>query len=217
MSGLQDQSESGAVSESILPNGDEIDAAPRGRPRAARANGVGTNAGHKYGSSDESDGESGETSSGHEWDGGDDNDADDESADDEDEDDLEMSDGGASDGDVGHNPKSLVVRLRYGKTPSASPPSRQEQPNGVSTGQANAGPSPLGKSPPLTSDDIEEQSQDAEMADAIPEAALQNKDDPAAKIEPSESHRQAQMGEQPSFASSVESHIPHAHPAQPVA
>lgn len=233
MSGDKDELGSGALWDTTLHDGDQVEAGGRGRPRGARANGIkrGPRASHDIGSSEESGAESGETSSGHEWDGGDDDDADDGGADDEDENsDLEMSVEGVSDDEMDNIQKSLVVRLRYGTSQSASPSSKGRL-NGFSTDPGVTGPSPLGESPSLDDLDIKvqlrddgirdkkQQARDVEMADVVPGAAryLLSKDNPVPGTVAGESNDQSQTEKHPTFASAYEPALSDARPAQPVA
>ena len=237
MSGGKDELGSGELSDTVLRNGDQLEAGGRGRPRGGGANGVkrAPRVSHDIGSSEESGDESGETSSGHEWDGGDDDDAEDGGADDEDDNaDLEMSDEEATDDDdddeLDHIQKSLVVRLRYGKSQSASPSSR-ERLDGISTDPGNTGPSPLGKSPSLDDLDIKAQlrngdisdqkqeARDVEMANIMPAAAryLTSKDHPVPEAISGEANDQSHNEKGTMFAPAYEPTLSEARPAQPVA
>lgn len=234
MSGDKDELGSGELSDTVLRDRDQVEAGGRGRPRGGRANGVkrAPRASHDIGSSEESGAESGETSSGHEWDGGDDDDADDGGADDEDDNaDLEMSDEEAYDDDeMDHIQKSLVVRLRYSKSQSASPSSK-ELLDGLSTDPGNLGPSPLGKLPSLDDLDIKaqlrdgdisdqkQQARDVEMADIMPAAAryLTSKDNPVPDTNAGEANDQSHNEKHTTFAPAYEPTLSDARPAQPVA
>lgn len=234
LSGEKDELGSGELSDALPHDGEQVKAGGRGRPRGGHVNGVKrtTRASHDIGSSEESGAESGETSSGHEWDGGDDDDADDGGADDEDDNaDLEMSDEEASDEDeMDHLQKSLVVRLRYGKSQSASPSSK-ERLNGLSTDPGTIGPSPLGNSPSLDDLDIkaqlrdgdgresEQQIQDVKMADIMPAAAryLTSKDHPVPETNAGETNDQSHQEKHATFAPAYEPTLSDARPAQPVA
>ena len=235
LSGDKDELGSGELSDTVLHNGEQIQAGGRGRPRGGRANGIrrGPRASRDIGSSEESGAESGETSSGHEWDGGDDDDADDGGADDEDDNaDLEMSDEEASDDDdeMDQIQKSLVVRLRYGKSQSASPSSK-ERLNGFSSDLGTVGPSPLGRSPSLDDFDIKvqlkdddvsaqkQQARDVEMADVMPAAAhyLTSKDKPIPETNAGETNGQSHNENNARFVPVFEPTLADARPGQPVA
>ena len=234
LSGDKDELGSGELSDALPHDGDQVEAGGRGRPRGGRVNGVkrAPRASHDIGSSEESGAESGETSSGHEWDGGDDDDADDGGADDEDDNaDLEMSDEEASDNDeMDHIQKSLVVRLRYAKSQSASPSSK-ERLNGFSTDPGTMGPSPLGRSPSLDDLDIkaqlrdrdvresEQHVQDVKMADIMPAAAhyLTSKDSTVPETKAGKTKDQSHEEDHKTFAPAYEPTLSDARPAQPVA
>ena len=234
LSGDKDELGSGELSDALPHDGDQVEAGGRARPRGGRVNGVkrAPRASHDIGSSEESGAESGETSSGHEWDGGDDDDADDGGADDEDDNaDLEMSDEEASDDDeMDHIQKSLVVRLRYGKSQSASPSSK-ERLNGFLTDPGNTGPSPLGRSPSLEDLDIKaqlrdddvrdqkQQAQDVKMAKIMPAAAScsTSKDNIVPEAKAGKTNDQSHQEKHTTFPPAYEPTLSEVRPAQPVA
>ena len=122
-------------------NDDSDQLLPRNRTRGSAQRTVTNNRSRKhiegYNALDDMDDESDATSSGGDWDGGDDEEVDGQIAEDEDDDDVDMSDTGDSADEADYSKakrKSLVVSLRYHKTPrnhGTDKPFEDHGPNGV--------------------------------------------------------------------------------------
>ena len=124
LSGKQEKHPQGYGGDGTNDDGDQPLPRTRARGSALRnaTNNRSRNHIEGYNALDDMDDESDATSSGAEWDGGDDEEADGHVAEDEDDEDVDMSDTGdsADEADYDHvKRKSLVVSLKYHKTPGS--------------------------------------------------------------------------------------------------